>query len=138
MPITSQISSSLCGEPELAPLFNGYIGDDWVWNFLFKTSDGAIQNMSAFTFTAELITQSGTRTAVTGVVGSVNATLSASGSVTVTVTDGYTSSLTPDITSVDVPYDQTLTYYYRLHLITTDTANNTLTRVIIPIRKVRP
>lgn len=146
MAVTSQITAAWCSEPQLAPLYNGFIGDDWVFSFLFtnagpyeilNTVTQTPQNMGAYTFSAKIVTPT-TSTAVTGVVGTVDATLRSQGVVVVTINDGYTATLTPDIQSPDVPYDTTRSYYTRLHLLTTDASNDTLTQVIIPIRKVRP
>lgn len=146
MAVTSQITAAWCSEPQLAPLYNGFIGDDWVFSFLFTNAGPSEilnnttqtpQNMSAYTFSAKIVTPS-TVTPVAGAVGTIDTTLSAQGVVVVTINDSYTSGLTPDIQSPDVPYDTTRSYYTRLHLLTTDTSNDTLTQVIIPIRKVRP
>lgn len=146
MAVTSQITAAWCSEPQLAPLYNGFIGDDWVFSFLF-TNDGPSsilndvtptpQNMSAYTFSATLVTPS-TIIPVTGSVGTINQANASQGSVIVTIRDTYTTNLTPDIQSPDVPYDTTRSYYTRLHLMTTDASDNTITHVIIPIRKVRP
>lgn len=143
MTVTAQINAASSSEPQLAPLYNGFIGDDWVFSFLFTAGDSASatgqapQNMSAYVFSAKYVTPS-TSTPITGAVGTVDATKSASGVVIVTISDSYTSALTADIQSPDVPYDTTRTYYNRLHLLTTDTSNDTITQVIVPIRKVRP
>jgi hypothetical protein len=146
MAVTSQITAAWCSEPQLAPLYNGFIGDDWVFSFLF-TNDGpsAIlnnstptpQNMSAYTFSAKIVTPT-TSTNVTGAVGTVDASQAANGVVVVTINDSYTVVQTPDIQSPDVPFDTTRSYYTRLLLQTTDSSNDTITQVIIPIRKVRP
>lgn len=144
MTVTPQILPSSQAEPQLAPLYNGFIGDDWVFSFLYTNSGSSStvsssttpQNMSAYTFTAKIVTPT-TETAVTGAVGSVNSTNSAQGSVVVIINDTYTAALTPDIQSPDVPYDATRSYYTRLHLLATS-GSETETQVIIPIRKVRP
>ena len=137
MTVTTQINTN--GTVPLAPLYDGYVADDWVFNFLFVVDaySSTAQDMSAYTFSAKLVTPS-TITDVTGLVGSVDATKAASGSVTVTIFDAYTTALTPDIESPDIPYDTTRTYYTRLHLLTTDSSSDTITQVITPIRKVRP
>jgi hypothetical protein len=146
MAVTSQITAAWCSEPQLAPLYNGFIGDDWVFSFLFTNAGPSEilnnttqtpQNMSAYTFSAKIVTPT-TSTAVTGAVGTVDATLRAQGVVVVTINDSYTAVQTPDIQSPDVPFDTTRSYYTRLLLQTTDASNDTLTQVIIPIRKVRP
>lgn len=145
MTVTTQVNQNTLSEPQLAPLYNGFIGDDWVFSFLFTVdsadpcgnSSQTPQNMSAYTFSAKIVAPS-TITAVTGGVGTVDATQSAQGVVVVTVSDGYTIGLTSDIESPDVPYDATRSYYTRLHLLTTDASNDTITQAIIPIRKVRP
>lgn len=130
MATTDQIQ---IGGDGLSGFVDRYKGDDWPFNFGF----GA--DMSAYTWTADLITEPGgtyTVTAITGANGTVDASLAASGTISVTVADALTSTLTQDVDSVDLPASTQTTFLTRLRLRGTQ-STNTKTYAVIPVRIIR-
>jgi hypothetical protein len=122
----------------ISRIITKYVSDDWPFTFTFDdASTGALLDMSATTFSANLITESPyTTTAISGGNGSVDSSAAASGVVTVTVTDTLTATLTPDMDSVDVPNNGSTSFNTRLVLIGT-LASITTTYCVVPIRVVR-
>lgn len=122
----------------IAPPETWFVKDDWVFPITFADSTGTAEDMSGSTWTATLITESGsyTETAITGGNGSVNTSQAASGIITVTITDTLTTTLTPDMDSVDLPRSGSTSFNTRLVLIGT-AGSITTTWVVIPIRVVR-
>ena len=121
---------------EVSRIVTKYVGDDWVFPFSFTNSGSAI-DMSGTTFSASLITESPyTAVDMSPPNGSVDATLSSSGSVNVTVFDSLTSTLTADLDSVDMPVSGSTLFNTRLALYGT-AGTIVTTYAIIPIRVVR-
>lgn len=137
MTVTNQIASSSCGVPEVSQVFSEYIGDDWQYAFLFQDADGVTQDVSGISFSANLINESPyTITAISGGNGSVDTSYASQGIVTVTVSDALTSTLTPDLDSVNATGNCSTSFHTRLTLVGTYTTI-TNTYAILPIRIVR-
>ena len=133
MATTEQITS---GAGALAAVTSErYIGDDWVFPFEFTDSAGDVEDVSAYTFTAYLIyeTSGYTATAITGTDGVVNSSEASTGTITVTVYDALTSTLTADKDSVDTSGERANT---RLALLKTSGVVTT-TVAIMPIKVIR-
>ncbi len=133
MATTEQITS---GSGALAPVATErYISDDWEFPFEFTDSAGAVEDVSAYTFTAYLIyeTSGYTATALTSTNGTVDSSEASTGMITATVYDALTSTLTADKDSVDTSGERANT---RLALLRTSGVITT-TVAIVPIKVVR-
>ena len=134
MATTEQIPTT--GEDPIASITERFVGDDWAFPFEFADDDDVALDVSSYTYTAKLITESPTYTAtdMTGSDGAVSSTDAAVGLITVTVYDVLTSTLTADQDSVDdtsvSPVNTRLALLQTSGVVTTTVA-------IIPIRVIR-
>jgi hypothetical protein len=128
----------IAADSRVAGVVDRYLSDDWEFYWRF-TSGGAAENMSAWTWSANLIREPGgvyTSTAITGANGAVDSTNAANGYVYVTVYDALTSTLTQDLDSMDIDTSTLSTFTHRLALIGT-LGVVTKTWGIQPIRVIR-
>ena len=125
-------------EDQLAPTVNRFLGDDWNYTFVFKSSSGLPIDMSSNTFTATLITENPTYTTYTisGSNGSVDASQASVGIVVVNVAKALTATIPYDVDSISIPTSAQTVYDTRLALMGT-VGSAVSTKVITPTRVVR-
>lgn len=125
-------------EDQLAPTVNRFMGDDWTYTIVFKTSGGSPIDMSSYTFTSSLIIENPNYTtyAISGANGSVGASQAVIGIITVNVARVLTATIPYDVDSVAVPTSWQSIYNTRLALMGA-AGSAILTRVIIPTRVIR-